>query len=61
MGGVCKKTKAQRTPLDYTVTEDDAEMIARRVQDCISKDFDNAAPHRDIIQEELAHMRQFLK
>jgi hypothetical protein len=36
-------------------------MIARRVQDCISEDFDNVAHHRDIIQEELEDMRQFLK
>jgi hypothetical protein len=48
--------KAQRTPPEYTITEDDADMIARMVQDCISEDFDNVAHHRDIIQEELEDM-----
>jgi hypothetical protein len=31
------------------------------VKDCISKDFDNVAHHRDRIQEELEDMRQVLK
>jgi hypothetical protein len=53
--------KAQRTPPEYTITEDDGEMIARMVQDCIAEDFDNVAHHRDRIQEELEDMRQLLK
>jgi hypothetical protein len=53
MGGMHKNVKVQRTPPDYTITEDDAYMIARMVQDCISKDFYNVVHHRDIIQEEL--------
>jgi hypothetical protein len=53
--------KAQRTPPKYTITEDDAEMIAQMVRDYISKDFDNVAHHMDIIQEKLEKMRQFLK
>jgi hypothetical protein len=61
MGGARKKMKVQRTPPEYTITEDDAEMIARMVQDCIAEDFDNVVHHRDRIQEELADMRQFLK
>jgi hypothetical protein len=56
MGGTHKKMKVQRTPPDYTIMEDDANMIDRRVQDCISEDFDNATHHRDIIQEELTYM-----
>jgi hypothetical protein len=50
IGGVHKKMKAQRTPPKYTITEDDVEMIARMVQDCISEDFHNAAHHRDIFK-----------
>jgi hypothetical protein len=60
-GGAFKKMKAQRTPPDYTIMEDDGGMIARLVQDCLSEDFDHAAHHRDRIQQELADMRQFLK
>jgi hypothetical protein len=53
--------KAQRTPPEYTITDDDGEMIARMVQDCLAEDFDHVVHHRDRIQEELADMRQFLK
>jgi hypothetical protein len=61
MGGACKKMKVHRTPPEYTITEDDAEMIAQMVQDRTSEDFENVVHHRDRIQEELADMRQFLK
>ena len=40
---------------------DDGEMIAQMVQDCLDEDFDNAVHHRDRIQEELAYIRYFLK
>jgi hypothetical protein len=53
--------KAQRTPLEYMITYDNGEMIARMVQDCLAEDFDHAAHHRDRIQQELADMRQLLK
>jgi hypothetical protein len=45
--------KAQRTPLEYTITEDDEKMIAQMIQYHTSKDFENVVHHRDIIQEEL--------
>jgi hypothetical protein len=61
IGGEYKKMKVQRTPPDYTITEDDAEMISRMVQDCIAEDFDNVVHHRDKIEEEMEDMRQFLK
>jgi hypothetical protein len=56
MGGARKKMKAQRTPPEYTIMNDDAEMIAQMVQDFISKDFEKVAHHRDIIQEDLTDM-----
>jgi hypothetical protein len=59
--GVCKKSKAQRTSLDYTITEEDEEMIARMVQDCLAGDFDHAVHHRDSLQKELAEIGQLLK
>jgi hypothetical protein len=61
MGGACKKSKAQRTPPEYTIMDDDGEMIAQMVQDCLSEDFDHAAHHRDRIEEKLVDMRQLLK
>jgi hypothetical protein len=42
--GARKKMKAQRPPPDYTIMEDDGEMISRMVQDCLVEDFDHAAP-----------------
>jgi hypothetical protein len=59
--GACKKMKAQRPPPDYTITEDDGEMIARMVQDCLAKYFDHATHHRDKLQKELTEMGQLLK
>jgi hypothetical protein len=41
--------------------EDDGEMIARMVQDCLAEDFDHATHHRDKLQKELAEMGQLLK
>jgi len=61
MGGACNKMKVQRTPTEYMITEDDVDMIAQMVQDCISKDFYNVSHHKDMIQEDLVGMRQFLK
>jgi hypothetical protein len=55
-GGMHKKIKAQRTPPEYTIMDDDGEMIARMVQDFLSEDFDHVAHHRDRIQEELVDM-----
>jgi hypothetical protein len=36
-------------------------MVARMVHDYIPEDFDNVTHHRDIIHEDLADIRQFLK
>jgi hypothetical protein len=59
--GVHKKSKVQRASPDYTITEDDGEMIARMVQDCLAEDFDHATHHRDKLQKELAEMGQLLR
>jgi hypothetical protein len=32
-GGACKKYKAHKTPPEYTITEDDADLVAEMVQD----------------------------
>jgi hypothetical protein len=59
--GTRKKSKAQRASPDLTIMEDDGEMIARMVQDCLVEDFDHATHHRDNLQKELAEIRQLLK
>jgi hypothetical protein len=56
MGGACKKAKAHRTPTKYTITEDDADMVAQKVQDRTIEDFCNAQCQRDMIEEELVYM-----
>jgi hypothetical protein len=59
--GTRKKSKAQRASPEYTIMEDDGEMIARMVQDCLAEDFDHAAHHRDNLQKELAEMGHLLR
>jgi hypothetical protein len=41
--------------------EDNGEMIAIMVQDCLAKEFDHATHYMDKLQQELAEMGQFLK
>jgi hypothetical protein len=48
-------------PPEYTITEDDADMVAQMVQDHTVEDFDNVECQRDKIEEDLAYMRQLLK
>jgi hypothetical protein len=48
-------------PPEYTITEDDADLMAQIVWDRTSKDFDEAQIQRDKIQEELVNMRQLLE
>jgi hypothetical protein len=56
-----KKSKAQRASPDLTIMEDDGEMIARMVQDCLVEDFDHTTHHRDKLQKEMVEIRQLLK
>jgi hypothetical protein len=58
MGGARKKAKAHKTPPEYTITEDDADMVAQMIQDRTIEDFENVVRQRDRIEEELAHIRQ---
>jgi hypothetical protein len=60
-GGARKKTKEHKMPLEYTIMEDDAVLVAQMVQDRTSEDFDNAQRQRDRIQEDLVDMSQLLE
>jgi hypothetical protein len=42
--------KVQKTLPEYMIMEDDVEIIAQMVQDCISEDFENVVNHKDRIQ-----------
>jgi hypothetical protein len=48
-------------PLEYMITEDDADLVAQMVQDQTAEDFDEAQRQRDRIQDELTNMRQLLE
>jgi hypothetical protein len=50
----------QQASSDYTIMEDDGEMIARMVQDFLTEEFDHAAHHMDKLQKELAEMGHLL-
>jgi hypothetical protein len=41
--------------------EENGEIIAIMVQDCLVEDFNHAAHHRDKLQKELPEVGQFLK
>jgi hypothetical protein len=56
MRGACKKAKAHKTPLEYMITEGDADTVAQMIQDHIVEDFDNVSRQRDIIEEEMEYM-----
>jgi hypothetical protein len=60
-GCACKKSKAHKMPPEYTITEDDADLVAQMVQDRTMEDFEEAQCQRDRIQEELVDMRQLLE
>jgi hypothetical protein len=47
-------------PLEYTITKDDRDLVAQMVQDQTMKDFDKAQCQRDMMQDDLADMRQIL-
>jgi len=46
-GGACKKTKSHKIPPEYTITEDDADLMAQMVQDQTAEDFNKARCQRD--------------
>jgi hypothetical protein len=60
IGSVCKKAKVHKTPLEYTIMEDDADLMAQMVQDRTTEDFDEARGQRDKMQDEMEDMRQLL-
>jgi hypothetical protein len=48
-GGECKRAKVHKQPPKYTITEDDANLMAKRVQDQEDEEFEDAQHQRDRI------------
>jgi hypothetical protein len=61
MGGCTKKAKEHKKTPEYTIIEDDADIVVQMIQDHTFKDFDNVVRQTEKIEEEVAHIRQLLK
>jgi hypothetical protein len=61
MRGARKKTKAHKSTLEYMIIEDDADIVVQMIQDRTIEDFNNVVCQRDIMEEEMGHIRQLLK
>jgi hypothetical protein len=61
IGGSCKKAKAHKKIPEYTITEDDADLVAERVHDCKSRNLKRSSTKEYRIQNELADIRQVLE
>jgi hypothetical protein len=44
-------------PLEYIITQDDADLVEQMVQDRTTEDFDEDQRKRDRIQEEMVDLR----
>jgi hypothetical protein len=49
-----KKEKAHKDSPEYTITEDDADLVAQKVQDSVVEDFEEAKHQRGKIQDDMA-------
>jgi hypothetical protein len=59
--GVRKKAKAHKMPPEYTIAEDDADLVAERTHVREFEEFEDTQHQRDRIQNKLADMRQVLE
>jgi hypothetical protein len=60
-GGSHKKAKAHKQLPEYTITEDDTDLMAEKVQECTAEEFEDTQHQRGRIQDELADIRQVLE
>jgi phosphoglycolate phosphatase-like HAD superfamily hydrolase len=61
IGGLRKKAKAHKDILEYTITEDDADLVAERVQDHATEEYEEVENQRERIMKELAEVKQVLE
>jgi ribosome recycling factor len=60
-GGAHKKMKVQKSVPKYTITEDDAKLVAEKVQDCTTDLFEEVEKQRESIMKELMEVKQVLE
>jgi hypothetical protein len=61
IGGSRKKAKAHKQPPEYTITEDDADLVVEKVQEHAVEEFKDAQHQKGQIQDELDDIRQVLE
>jgi hypothetical protein len=59
--GSRKKAKAHKDIPEYTITEDDADLVAERVQDHVTEEYEEAENQRERIMKELTEVKQVLE
>jgi hypothetical protein len=60
-GGMRKKEKAHKESPEYTITEDDIDLVDEKVHDRIAEKFEEAKHQRGQIQDDMAGIRQVLE
>ena len=61
MGGACKKMKVHKDVLEYTITKDDVELFAKRVQERIIEEYEEGKKQRERIMQELNKVKKVLE
>jgi hypothetical protein len=59
--GSCKKSREHKDIPEYTITEDDVELIEEKVQDHVAKEYEEAENQRERIMKDLMEVRQVLE
>jgi NACalpha-BTF3-like transcription factor len=59
--GSRKKAKSHKKISEYTITEDDVDLVAERVQDHTMNEFEEAENQRGRIRNELDDIKQVLE
>jgi hypothetical protein len=52
-----KKAKDHKQNLEYTITEDDVDLVAERMQDRTKKEYEEAKNQRGRIRNELVYIK----
>ena len=59
--GICKNSKVHKQFPQYTITEDDINLMAEKVHECTNEEFEDSQHQRGRIQDELANIRHVLE
>jgi hypothetical protein len=60
IGGECKKMKVHKEVPEYTITDHDEELVAKRLKDCATEEYEEAEKQRERIMQELTDLRKVL-